>query len=402
MKKLILKFSAFSLFIGMSIITTSCQDDKVLEEMNQNSSQNKLANLKTAGPAFDGALFGKSIENYLNGKVAGYGYNVFHDGELVAANGGGWARKWYEENPTKHSYQQRQGIASSTKFITAVATVALLEKYKISLDAPVYLYMPTSWKVNESFKKITFKRILEHTAGLIDYGDTWAGYKKTAEEGINEIQFSSKARQYTNHNYSFMAIILASLEMRKNGILTTNQQSILENKDSWYSINNFGLYYRNIVRNLVFKKAGLLHWAVMDYTTWNNNGVIPAEQGTKGYSTVLGTEKGSLKGDVRLNGGSGGLYISPNEFGIIQLAVVEGKIISIANYNRMKNELLGFDGKINGKYGTYFWKNGASNNHETIIFDMGRTQIAIFANSQASDIGNDRSIVTKAYEAAWK
>lgn len=396
-------FTASMVAITM-MFSTACQREKVLEPLSADSNISPNNNAKIAAPIFNATQFGASIDNYLNGKVAGYGYNVIHDSQLVAAGGGGWARKWYETNPTKHSYQVRQGIASSTKFITALTTIAVLEKYNISLDAAVYPYLPVSWKASEGFKKVTFKRILQHSAGLINYGSSWANMKQTVEGPINEANFTNKTISYTNLNYSLMAVILASLDIRKSGNMSLLTLETQEKSGAWYTANAFGAYYRGLARVHVFKKAGLLHWSVVDYTTWNNDGVIPAENGTKGYASVWGTEAGQLKGDSRLNGGSGGLYISTNEFGYVQSAAVEGKIISLKNYQRMKNEWLGFDGVLNGKYGKYSWKNGASNNHETLIIDMGRIQVAIFCNSQASDIGSStgRAAMRDAYDAAWK
>jgi CubicO group peptidase (beta-lactamase class C family) len=404
MKKLKSNFKLLGYVAVALFFSNACQTNKVFEHANSPNANQGISNTKIGAMLFNATQFGSAIDNYLAGKVAGYSYNVIHDGLLVAASGGGWARKWYETNPTKHGYHIRQGIASSSKFVTALTTIAVLEKYNILLDAPVHPYLPASWKPSEAFKKVTFKRILQHSAGLIRYGSSWANMKQTVEGPIDESNFSNKSIVYDNLNYSLMAVILASLDIRKTGNISLSTLAALEKSGEWYTSNVFGAYFRGLARVYVFKKASLTYWSVVDYTTWNNNGVIPAEQGTKGYASVWGTETGQLKGDSRLNGGSGGLYISANEFGHIQAAAAEGKIISASNYQRMKNEWLGFDGVLNGKYGKYAWKNGAANNHETLIIDMGRTQVAIFCNSQASDIGSSagRNAIRDAYDAAWK
>jgi hypothetical protein len=67
----------------------------------------------------------------------------------------------------------------------------------------------------------------------------------------------------------------------------------------------------------------------------------------------------------------------------------------------MKDKLLGFDAVVNGKRGKYYWKNGGANHRETMIFDFGKTQVAVFANSSTSEIGNKSSILVNAYETAW-
>ncbi|WP_373515607.1 serine hydrolase domain-containing protein [Persicitalea sp.] len=349
-------------------------------------------------PVFDGAKFSNSIETYMNGKAAGYGYTVFHDGKYVSGGGGGWSRKSFESNPTKHSDQQRQDIASSSKFVTALATVALLEKYNISLTTPVYYYLPVTWKPSTEFKKITFERLLAHQTGLINYKTGWPGWKKTVEE----LNVDSNVRAYNNVHYSLMAVILAYIDVKKNNVFTTQQLASLESKNNnWYDDGSIGMRFRSLVRLNVFKAAGLQYWNVIDYTSWNNNGIISPSQGTMGYPSVYGNEPGVAKTDLRINGGSGGLYISTSEFGRIQDAAAHGKIVSDTNYEIMKTKRLGFDGVVSGARGKYYFKNGGANNNETMIFDMGRTQICVFANSPQSDISSDATIIANAYDKAW-
>lgn len=396
MKTVRIKTLAFSFAVATALLTTGCKDEIQPESQLNPSGSGRTGDLAIL--QFDGPKFGKSIETYMNGRVAGYGYTVFHDGKLVAGGGNGWARKPFESTPTKHSDQQRQDIASSSKFVTALATVALLEKHKISLLTPVYHYLPVSWKPSDDFKKITFERLLAHQTAITNYKNGWAGLKK----GVEELAVDSKVRNYDNVNYSLMAVILAYVDIKKNQSFTTQQLLDLEaNPDSWYSPGNLGLRFRSIVRVLVFKPAGLLHWGVMDYTSWNNNGVMSPELGTKGYPSVNGNEPGVAKTDLRINGGSGGLYISPNEFGRIQDAAAHGQIVSDAYYEVMKTKFLGFDGVVNGARGNYYWKNGGANNNETILFDTGRTQICVFANSPQSDISSNPSIIANAYDKAW-
>jgi len=404
MKTQIIKIVTLSFVLGMSLFTTSCKNNDVMPETNfaetGNHSATRSGNFAIL--QFDGEKFGKAIETYMNGKVAGYGYNVMHDGVLVAGGGGGWARKQFESNPVKHSYQQRQGIASSTKFVTALATVAMLEKYNIPLSAYVYLYLPVSWKPSETFKKITFERLLAHRTGLINNGGTWEELKKTVEGPIQQNEFDDNIRDYDNINYALLGVVLPYVVIKKTQSLTNQQLFALESlSGSWYSTSGLGFQFRNIVRNFVFKPAGLQYWNIMDYAVWNNYGLMNAELGTKGYPSANGTEPGLLKGDTRINGGAGGLYISPNEFGQIQLAAAQGKIVTDEIYEEMKTKRLGFDGIVNGARGKYYWKNGGASNHETMIFDMGRTQICVFANSGTSQIGNDATIIANAYDSAW-
>jgi len=393
-------FNGLALATSLLLASSSCSKMEELQpETNSATHSARLAGLGDIGvPVFDGAKFGKSIEAYMDGKVAGYGYTVFHDGKLVAGSGNGWARKSFESNPTKHSDQQRQDIASASKFVTALATVALLEKHKISLKSPVYYYLPVTWKPSVEFKKITFERLLAHQTGLINYKTGWPGWKKTVEE----LNVDNKVGGYNNVHYSLMAVILTYIDVQKTNTFTDKQLASLESgNENWYTDGTVGQRFRSLVRLHVFKAAGLQHWSIMDYTSWNNNGVISPLQGNMGYPSVSGNEPGIAKTDLRINGGSGGLYISANEFGRIQDAAAHGEIVSDTNYEIMKTSRLGFDGVVNGARGKYYWKNGGANNNETMIFDMGRTQICVFANSTQSDISTSPSIIANAYDSAW-
>jgi len=67
--------------------------------------------------------------------------------------------------------------ASLSKWITAWGVMALVQEGKLDLDAPVSTYL-TRWKLPESKfdnNKVTVRRLLSHTAGLID-GLGYAGF----------------------------------------------------------------------------------------------------------------------------------------------------------------------------------------------------------------------------------
>ena len=71
--------------------------------------------------------------------------------------------------------------ASLSKWITAWGVMALVQEGKLDLDAPVSTYL-TRWKLPESKfdnNKVTVRRLLSHTAGLID-GLGYAGFAPNA------------------------------------------------------------------------------------------------------------------------------------------------------------------------------------------------------------------------------
>lgn len=400
MKTQNLKSIVFSVLTSTVLLSSSCKKENQVAPSLDAQTVAGIGDIVSA--QFDPEKFAEGIEAYMNGKVAGYGYTIAYDGKLFykGVGGGGWARKAVDAPATKHGANVRQGIASSTKFITALTTVATLEKCGVKLTDKVYPYLPTNWKPTNEFKQITFEQLLCHRTGLINYGEEIADLKKTVEGGVNLQRFNDSAYFYDNVNYWMPIILLPYVYAKKFSPADyTYLKSIQNNSEALYKA--LGSRYISMARVYIFKPSGLLHWQAVDWCTWNNLGPINPALGTLGYTTVNGQEKGTQKGDNRSNGGAGGLYISASEFARIQRATAKGEIISLANYKAMKDKLLGFDGAYQGKRGKYSWKNGGANNHETIIFDFGPVQVAVFANSRASEFGNDRSIISNAYDKAW-
>lgn len=388
-----------TIIFATAVIFTGCSKNELLESTADGS---RSSNLDIAIATFKPDKFAENIENYMNGKVSGYGYAIYHEGAVYYRNkgGGGWARRPVDAPAREHGAFERQDIASSTKFITALATVAVLEKYNMSLSEPVYHYLPFSWKPSETFKKLTFERLLAHRTGLIKYGGEWNQLKQTVEGPMNITDFNNNTRVYNNVNYALMAVILPYVVAKKSNLVDLNALKLLETfPDLIYDA--IGARYTTIARTYIFKPGGLNYWMAVSFRPWNNYGPIDPETASKGYATANGNEKGTTNGIYSRNGGAGGLYISAAEFARVQSAAATGKIISAAGYQYMKDKLLGFDAVVNGKRGKYYWKNGGANHRETMIFDFGKTQVAVFANSSTSEIGNKSSILVNAFENAW-
>lgn len=402
MKTKNLKKVAFSIVACAALFSTSCKKENILEEKVQADGKVAGLDLGTNDPQLDVAKFAKGIETYLNGRVAGYGYTIFHKGELffLGNGGGGWARKKSDPPAIAHNAYEKQGAASVTKFVTALAIVAALEKYDLSLDEKLYKYLPTNWKPSAEFKKLSFKRLLAHETGLIKNGGEFSEYKLTVEGPIKQAEFKDSLRVYNNINYGLAAILLPYISAR-NGFPQDNAvlKGLENNPKELYK--QLGIRFINQTRLFVFKPAQLIEWQYMNWCVWSGYGVRDASEGTLGYTTVNGLEKGSEKEDLRENGGAGGLYLSPWAMAMIQVYAADGKIVSKTNYKRMKEQRLGFDGIYYGDHGKYYWKNGGANRHETIIADFGPTQVAVFTNSQTSDIGNGLGVLGAAYDAAW-
>lgn len=389
----------------VAVAALSCKKDNIVDPKLQ--ADGKIAGIddfnNTQPKTFHPLVMAQKIEDYMNGKVAGYGYTIMHGGKAYFLNqgGGGWARYRIDGNAFRHGYQSRQGIANAAKFVTALATISLLEKYGLSLDEKIYPYLPTNWKPSYEFKQLSFRRLLEHRTGLINYGKNIADYKKTVENGVNMFDYENGCRIYNDVNYGLAMILLPYLRAKKSNNATDyntlislqNQPEVLEEKLIYRFLGTVGV--------TVFQPTGFAYWPQINYTPWGNNGMISTYESSVGYSTLGGSEPGIAKWDERKVAAARGLYISAWEFTQIQAAAAQYKIVSKAGYEAMKSQLLGFDGAVVGAHGRYTWKKGSGDHLESMIFDFGNTQVAVFANSPHSHISDDPTILADAFDESW-
>lgn len=140
-KKTILILTFFVLLFGFS----SCNDEFLEPKVPKSISGSE--NLKTPGDItsiqFDPALFATKIENRLDGQVPGYAYCIIKNGQVVAQKGKGDARYSVDSPSRLYSGNEIQDIASTTKYVTALLTMKLLDRtglpINIALERKVYL-----------------------------------------------------------------------------------------------------------------------------------------------------------------------------------------------------------------------------------------------------------------------
>lgn len=401
MKKHLLKSLSLGIFAAAVLFTTSCKEELIPTEELAAQTEGDNRNAKLGLPTkFDVNGFATSIENLLEDEV-GFGYAIYNNGEeFYQANGGdGFARKHFEGNFQLHGAVVKQEILTTTQYVTAIATLKILKKYNLPITTKVWNYLPKNWVPSSQFKELDFERLLAHKTGLIYYPNNWDKVKFSVEGPINEPVFSSKTKQNSSINYLLLGIILPyveATELKKQG-----------NAAKWNELNaipdNFMVYgehYRGIVRTNVFVPAGLENPTIIDWQAWGPSGPISPSQSTKGYPTRNGDEPGIDKPTVRWDCGATGLYLSASQFGKLSSKVAKNEILTSTELNLMKSKLLGFDGKLTGTKGSYYYKSGVGYNCETIFIDFGPVQVAVFANSPQSDISNP-TVIAQMYENSF-
>jgi CubicO group peptidase (beta-lactamase class C family) len=388
---------------GVMLFATACQEKE--EFLNEAPGPEATRSAKLGIPTkFDHVKFAQLIEDYLEPQVAGFGYALYNDGvEYYGTNGGdGAARKHIDSPYQAHSANVRQETMQVTQFVTAVAVIRALEQYNVPLTAKAYAYLPKDWKPSAKFKELSFERLLSHRTGLINYNGGLATLRQTVEGPVQETEFSQLIRDDDNVNYDLLALMLPYVQAIKLSQQGNTSMLIKLNSQSNESelFKTTAMYFREFVRFNVFIPAGLSNPYAIAWRAWDSNGDISADKGTKGYPAKTGDVPGLSKLDNNVNPGATGLYLSAAQFAKMQSAVAQFKIISLASIQVMKQQLFGFDGKLTGTKGNYYWKKGDGNNCETMIFDFGKVQVAVFANSRQSEISSPQ-VLAQFYEQCW-
>ena len=128
--------------------------------------QEKIPITGSAGPGLES--LDKAVTQIMDRHgIPGGSLAIAKDGKLVYAKGFGWADL---KNDIPVQPQTTFGLASLSKPITAVSTLLLVERGKLSLDDPALYYLrhispPRGVTIDPRLKKITIRHLLNHTGG---------------------------------------------------------------------------------------------------------------------------------------------------------------------------------------------------------------------------------------------
>jgi hypothetical protein len=303
-----IKFFVLALFV--TLFASSCKNE--LEEVRPAPQSGRLGDIKIM--QFDPQLFKTRVDTYLNARnLSGYAYAVYVNGQLVAQAGGaaGNARKAVDAPGVPHSALVRQEIASCSKYITTLAMVRMLERANLSLDTPIWPYVPSYMNPALNFKNITFRQLLSHHSGLIGgIGDTQislAEMQQTIEGGINFNQYNNY--QYNNMNFALCRLLLPYVYWKRVlnwGLVQINAaESNVANLD-----NQMAGTFLAFVREDVFKAAGLNNWQTLGAADPAANNA-PTMYYSNSFPNIPGLGIGGSN-DIR-NLGSVGFDLNANE-----------------------------------------------------------------------------------------
>jgi CubicO group peptidase (beta-lactamase class C family) len=231
------------------------------------------------------ALLADSLFNeYHQSHVTGISAMVIHDGHIIYDHSSGLADVEHKVPVTSHTNYR---IASVTKQFTAMAVMMLKEEGKLSLNDPLTRFFP---EIPAYGRQITMRHMLNHTSGLLDYGDLVPPGTTTPLTGKDVLRLIAQQDstffppgqrfQYSNTAYVLLGLIVEKVS---------------------------GMPYGDFLRQRIFTPLGMNH-TLLNSTTDS----IP----NRAYGYTL--KEGQLvKKDQSIYSylqGDGGIYSSASDF----------------------------------------------------------------------------------------
>lgn len=275
------------------------------------------------------------IKNYVHPDKPGAAVAVVQDGVVIHQVGYGLASLEWGIPITDDTVFK---IASITKTFTATAVMMLVERGKITLDAPITAYLPD---FHTAGHRVTVEHLLNHSSGIHNYFSPLPGedlLRKlqssiTPQElmlNIASVPFDSKPgtkAAYSNSNYVLLAQIIERVS--EQPYETFVQENIL---------NPLGMNHTYFLEdNSIFPQLASGYFN-------SENGVIPVP-----YFNISWTR------------GSGGMASTAKDLIRWDAAMREGELLSSDSLHAMITPLPLEDGSLN-TYG-YSWSITAYENH---------------------------------------
>lgn len=235
---------------------------------------------------------GDAVADYLRTEMArqhipGLALLITQDGEIVRAEGFGLANVELQV-PVKPETVFQSG--SMGKQFTAAAVMMLVEEGKVGLDDPLTKYFPDA---PASWKEVTVRELLSHTAGFTDYPEKFDFRKDWTEdellkmvEGIPLAYPPGTKWDYSNLGYLTLGILIHKvtgefygdflqqrifkpLGMQKTRIIS--EADIVPNRAAGYRLVKGELKNQEWVAPMVNTTAdGSLYFSVLDLAKWDS------------------------------------------------------------------------------------------------------------------------------------
>jgi len=358
----------------------------------------------------------KNIHAQLDGHAVGYAFFV---GQYPKFGAYGQARTDANGPAAAFTKTTKITVASVSKMVTTIAAVRILDKYGVSLDAPIGPYLPSDWSVSKYVQSITFSQLLSQQSGIKDYGNVTQDYSNmklffsqavsagttTTCQGPpvhlwqNAFNMNNASRCYSNYNFGIFRVLLPRVA------------GFVEDPNPDTRPQTLADQYVKLVQQNVFEPVGQKDVACR-----------PPHQAPAVFTyafgyTYPGNKPGYDWGDRTLSCGADGWYLSVEDIAkvFLSLNAKDGKVLSEAEFQSMRTRQLGWDVRQNTeleKNGTWGAAGGsAAGSITTSVAIFGpvagpRLVGVLFINSDISggpsSGGGAQGVLESAYNSALK
>ena len=307
------------------------------------------------------------LHDLLSACVAGYSMQLRRYGRTIFDRQWNWSRTpvdggvaWASDIPMH--------IASVSKLVTAMAMTKLLYSHNISPDARILPWLPKYWHKGPGVEKITFRRLLTHTSGLVlvdEPGPSDFQFMK------NQIAIGTVGKPgYRNMNFGLCRILISTIDAPYLFDLLGPGAT-----DAYWDLTTIRYYVRYVSEN-IFAPVGLT--STLDHTG-DNALAYPYPANVPGWSS----------GDLSTMSGCVAWHLSVGDLLTVMAAFRRrGVIVDPGRAQTMLDRQFGLDvkrdtalGRIYAKGGFWSFDHGRFVEQSNAFFLPKGMELVVLANS---------------------
>ncbi|PRD56805.1 serine hydrolase domain-containing protein [Sphingobacterium gobiense] len=224
------------------------------------------------GKKLDVIALDKQIKHAMDSlQVQGMSLAIINDGKIVFNKGFGVSNTQLKKKVTESTLFE---AASLSKPVFALFVLKLAKAGKIDIDKPLFEYLPANNIVDDRYKKVTARMVLNHTTGLPNWSET---------EKIHLLSKPGTQFSYSGEAFMYLAKVIAKLydtslenldnifqrevarELHLKNFHFITTQEIEKNLALGYQKNQKVEDERN---RLIFDPAGGLYANTLNYATF--------------------------------------------------------------------------------------------------------------------------------------
>lgn len=150
--------------------------------------------------------FQSDLDTVLDANVSAYFWQIRQNNEVVVSGAKQWAR-FPVDDSASWTWRRRMHVASTSKFITAIAVVKALQGRNLDPQTTLISgFLPSYWNQGPGVGQLSFGHLLSHTSGIGSGGAAFSDARDSIESGV--APGSIGIYDYANANYAILRVLL--------------------------------------------------------------------------------------------------------------------------------------------------------------------------------------------------